>query len=402
LLSIEANQLGNPVFSPDASRLAALVEDGIRVYDARSGQELLAVKGREIDRAPVFSPDGSRIAVLSRDSVVRLYDANTGQELLAFNKPTGTWLLGFHPDGSQLAVLDVDGKLWAWNAPKDLPEWQAQRRQVLAETLVSRHRTQADEAIKAGQWFAAAFHLNYVLATKPDDAKLHLQCGQALAAQGKTTESKLHFEKALSLDGSLTLLERATAHVELGDLDAAQQLYSHITETQDATPQDFSRYVSLSLQLGNQQAYSQACAAMLKRFGSTEDPGVANEIAWTCALGPDAISDLKTAVELARLAVHANPKQWQMRNTLGAVLYRAGQHKEAVDELNESIKLNDKGGSAFDFVVLAMAHYRLGQTEEARRWLDKAMKADEKDPVFQVLRREAETLIKGLAPKDSK
>ncbi len=36
------------------------------------------------------------------------------------------------------------------------------------------------------------------------------------------------------------------------------------------------------------------------------------------------------------------------------------------------MKANPSGGSAFDWLFLAMAHQRLGRNDEARRWLERA------------------------------
>jgi hypothetical protein len=42
----------------------------VRVYDVRTGQETLALKGPARLRYPVFSPDGSRIAAGGFDELV--------------------------------------------------------------------------------------------------------------------------------------------------------------------------------------------------------------------------------------------------------------------------------------------------------------------------------------------
>ena len=132
----------------------------------------------------------------------------------------------------------------------------------------------------------------------------------------------------------------------------------------------------------------------MKRFGQSPSPGDADDAAWTCALGPAALPDLRPAVEASRLAVRARPKDANMRNTLGAVLYRAGEDVEAVKELNESIRLNGAGGSPVDFLFLAMACQRLGKPDEAASWLERAEQAKGKQApaVFWVERQEWELL----------
>ena len=50
----------------------------VRVYDSRTGQETLALKGPAFLRDPVFSPDGERVAALCEDRTIRVYNASDG------------------------------------------------------------------------------------------------------------------------------------------------------------------------------------------------------------------------------------------------------------------------------------------------------------------------------------
>jgi Tfp pilus assembly protein PilF len=166
----------------------------------------------------------------------------------------------------------------------------------------------------------------------------------------------------------------------------------------------------LQLHRSDQEGYRKACATLITRFGKSTDASVANSTAWACALGSSALPDLRPAVALARRAVRTNTQSANFRNTLGVILYRAGQYQEAVAELNEAIQRHSKGGTAADFLFLAMAHHQLGQADEARQWLDRAKKEVEKNPpVFwsdqvelQLFRREAETLIEKPTPGGDK
>jgi hypothetical protein len=55
------------------------------------------------------------------------------------------------------------------------------------------------------------------------------------------------------------------------------------------------------------------------------------------------------------------------RNTLGTVLYHAGQVAEAIAELEKNVAA-DSPLAGYDHLILAMCQQRLGQTESAR-WL---------------------------------
>ena len=115
----------------------------------------------------------------------------------------------------------------------------------------------------------------------------------------------------------------------------------------------------------------------LEVFGPTDAVATANRVAWICVIAPDAVADLRQPVQLAEKAVASNPtgfSKYAYLSTLGVALYRAGQFEAAVQRLGDAITAHGKDGTAGDWLFLAMAHHRLGQPDEARRWLDKAAK----------------------------
>jgi tetratricopeptide (TPR) repeat protein len=153
---------------------------------------------------------------------------------------------------------------------------------------------------------------------------------------------------------------------------------------------------------------------MLKRFGDTDQPEVADRTAKTCLLLPDAVADIDRALKLADQAVTGTEKSGYFHWFLfgkGLAEYRAGRHLEAVQWL-ERLTPNAGGEplGATVFAVLAMAQHRMGRAEEAEAALAraKAIMAKMPDPVrgrpfghdwlewlhAQVLCREAEELLK--------
>ena len=157
----------------------------------------------------------------------------------------------------------------------------------------------------------------------------------------------------------------------------------------------------------DQAEYAIVCRQLLDKFGAAgTPPKTANNIAWSCALGPASISDFTPAVQLAELAA-ARSEQNRL-NTLGAILYRAGRAEEAIKWLNRSVAAHGAGGTHYDALFLAMAHHRLGHVDEAREWLRRASevppvamrKPDASGPSswiprveIELLRREATALI---------
>ncbi len=99
-----------------------------------------------------------------------------------------------------------------------------------------------------------------------------------------------------------------------------------------------------------------------------------NEVAWHFVTSPEPSErDPALAVRLAKRAAELAPTDPNISNTLGIVLYRDRQFSEAIKELNRSIKLHEPGAEPSDFLFLSMAHFRAGDTDEARNWYNKAI-----------------------------
>jgi tetratricopeptide (TPR) repeat protein len=194
---------------------------------------------------------------------------------------------------------------------------------------------------------------------------------------------------------------------------------------------------------GDIDGYRKASARLLNDFGQSKDVNVANAVAWTCTLAPEAVNDREAVVRCAQAVGKTATKDSDKHSflqTLGAATYRANRFNQAIDYLNEAMKaLPEPGvqqdvdtdgddppvpsprGDALDWLFLAMAHHRLGHGEEARTWLEQAVasidRADQDPPhgastdsridwqthlSYRVLRREAEGLIAGSRAAEPK
>ena len=86
----------------------------------------------------------------------------------------------------------------------------------------------------------------------------------------------------------------------------------------------------------------------------------------------------------ARVATNARLKKPRVvaetQSDLGRTLYRVGNFDEAVQQLEEAVKMQAKGdfSTFFDLAFLAMAQARSGHPEEANRQLALAKKVLEK------------------------
>ncbi|MEK6237956.1 MAG: WD40 repeat domain-containing protein [Planctomycetales bacterium] len=104
-------------FSPDGFHLLGGSDDGVRLWDAESGELLLHLKGSHGDVACVaYHPDGPRFASASKDGSVKVWDAVTGEGLLNFRgEGAPVHCVAFSPNGRWLASGRGNGAAVVWD-----------------------------------------------------------------------------------------------------------------------------------------------------------------------------------------------------------------------------------------------------------------------------------------------
>jgi serine/threonine protein kinase/tetratricopeptide (TPR) repeat protein len=226
-----------------------------------------------------------------------------------------------------------------------------------------------DEALKLGQEIVAL-----AKATQGPNHRAALSCMDTLAgiynSAGKPVEAiKLYEETVPLMKANLgpkhpvtlaSMYDLAGVYTALGRDAEAAKLHEEVLAKRQA-------------RLGPDHPDTVASLFKLARLlASSTDPKVRNA---------------GRALELAKEAVESSPKGGHLWNALGIAHYRAGGHKAAIAALEKSMELR-KGGDSFDWFLLAMAHWQLGEKDKAREWYDKAVKwTDKNEPNNEELRR---------------
>jgi WD40 repeat protein len=104
------------------------------------------------------------------------------------------------------------------------------------------------------------------------------------------------------------------------------------------------------------------------------DPTALNSRAWHLVTGPAGQRDPERALKLIRQALDQEPDNPMYFNTLGVVLYRNRQYKEALAMLEKSLVAGEGEFDAFDLFFLAMCHAKLGDAAKAKDCFDRAVK----------------------------
>jgi WD40 repeat protein len=125
-------RVNSVAFAADGQVLASANDTTIKLWDARTGQELRTLRGHTgWVRSVAFAADGHVLASASDDGTVKLWDARTGQELRTLPGHT-EWVssVAFAPDGQVLASAS-DKSPSDPRRPAEIKLWDARTGQGL-------------------------------------------------------------------------------------------------------------------------------------------------------------------------------------------------------------------------------------------------------------------------------
>ena len=280
--------------------------------------------------------------------------------------------------------------------------------------LALRDKGRLDEAIG---------HLQQALNIEPKSGAVHYNLGILLREKGRLEEAIDHLQQAVNIEpeSAWAQVGLARSHAAARQWDQGAAGYARIlTRGQTDEGHLWFEYAALSLLSGDRPGYVRACAHLIERCGKAGGPR-AYHVARACTLAPDAIAEASLPGRLAEKELKDSGRDFWSLTEQGALAYRAGRFQEAVPVFEQSLKANPRPGSAvLNWLWLALAKQRIGKSEDARRWLNKAQawldqypdgmpaRAEQEFGLHfhnwleaHVLRREAEARIESEAPRNA-
>ncbi len=157
------------------------------------------------------------------------------------------------------------------------------------------------------------------------------------------------------------LPEVAQELADAGIYHVARKMFEHATQKSPDDPWPWYHRAIAELGCGDEAAYRNIRAELLTRFGSGEQPS--DRIAYVFAPIP-----LAEPAGDQRPALAAIAEKLSDPRPRAAVLYRLGRYEDAIACLQER---ND--GRAWDHLLMALSHARLGQPDCAGQSLQSAL-----------------------------
>jgi WD40 repeat protein/tetratricopeptide (TPR) repeat protein len=346
-------------FSPDGKWLLTTGGGG-RLWAVGTWEEGPALPLGEL-ASFAFSADGRVLALGGEPGTIQLVDPATGRPYVVLEAPEQSRLLPqcFTPDGSRLISWGAESEeLHVWDlrlVRRQLAEigldWDAP---PLPDLPAEAPRPYPAVAVDAG----ALAHF----AAPPNETPAHCveRCTAILQTDPDDVEA-YHF--------------RAHAYERLGRFAEA---VADFTEALKHWPEHAHFLGARGTDRARLKQYPEAAADLERSLAIDGNQAeVCNELAWLYATGPEAIRDPRKALPLAERAVKLPRGQATYHNTLGVAYYRNGRYRDAITELEASLKGGGGQSDGFDLYFLAMCHHQLGEMALAKECFGRAARWEE-------------------------
>jgi tetratricopeptide (TPR) repeat protein len=295
------------------------------------------------------------------------------------------------------------------------------------ELELSRLRPKYTEVgrLLSNQQFEEAERLFNELPPGPQNVTFHRVFGSVMTQLGKLDDASVHYARLVEYEPTnfVGYLNLAVIYGARENWEAAR---TNFTRAIELAPNEHDPYYELGpllVHIGDMGSYSRLRQQVLSKFAGTTNPNTAERTAKEFLFVAPPAADLVTLSNLAQTAIAAGETNrfWpHFEFAKGLAEYRLGHCASAADWMRDILK-DDRLAAlhvASVYAVLAMAQYRLNQTNEARATLaigeelsskkmpqfgSHDLTIDWKDMVMsRVLLREAHALIENNASANQK
>ncbi len=435
-------------FSEDGKRIVTVAADGLRVWDAASGEPIGPLVKIDAEQAAI------RTVSLGRDGHLTASVGATGDQSASMH-------LFFKSDERSIPELKRiaevltavrmadDGSVSPLDRAELAKEWQEARTKHVkdfspsAERARSWHTGGEAECEKRKLWKGDLLHLHYLISAQPT-SDLYARRARANAALKYWEAARTDYQKALASDAGRWELWAGQGEVEaaMGKWDEAIAGYTKAIERQGdraalwtargriearrgmwiKAAADFAKAIHLGeedavvwcqyartlLANGDDVNYRRWCARIVQRFGESKDETTIQHVVWTGALAEGAVRNWKSLVVRAERSATEQPQSTDRARLLAVLLYRAGQFEKSLNLARKLTAVSDPAPQARDWLLAALAAQRLGRPEEAKQALAKSEETRSKENrdneswedrlAYRTLHREAAMVIKGKSP----
>ncbi len=252
--------------------------------------------------------------------------------------------------------LSGGGTFWDWYTLA-LCEWRLDQRERARQLLIQAYRRTPPEATQDP----------FYPELRDEAAAL---IGERASTGGNSSDDPSAYTLLLEIEPEAAWIYalRARGGVRLKQWDQAAADLARVTQVR---PKDFhSWYAQAAARLGaaDLEGYHKARRGIIANFREDTNHIVVGHVCYVSAAVP---ATPEEAQALLKMADFAASRAEQNRRLRGAMNFRAGHYEAAIADFNRAMTIFPR--RAWDWLFLAMSHQKLGQTDEARKALAKAV-----------------------------